>query len=82
MIFIRTSIFLRHNKKIIPSPFHQFKPYLGKNRRRNHLLMYTAFRAIPGDRYISIKRPVVESCSRLSNELCDVKTGGLAGRGL
>lgn len=38
--------------------------------------MYAAFRAIPGDRYISIRCPVVESCSRLGNELCDLKAGG------
>lgn len=26
--------FQRHNKKIISSPFHQFKPYLGKKKKK------------------------------------------------
>lgn len=43
--------------------------------------MCAAFRAVPGDRYIPIKCPVVESCSKLSNELCDLKTGGWLGGG-
>lgn len=43
--------------------------------------MCAAFRAILGDRYISIKHPVVESCSRLSNELRDLKAGGWLGGG-
>lgn len=34
--FIRTSLFIffqRYNKNIISSPFHQFKPYLGKKNQ-------------------------------------------------